>query len=139
MRVEDLNRQVIFSSTQYMKSSGQSIPKDIGGATKITAYFYPSMVFPHKVEVLSMTLLYKNDDTEKKIRVTVNQKKNTKNVLVQLGEGYVLTHAPNEVTTTLKFQVPLVLDPLQTFYFNSEEGVLEDSLLIISFRNHGLH
>lgn len=144
--LENLSRQVIVPQTQYLSSYGQPISKDISGTKKISQFFCPSMLFPNRVQILSMTLLYQNDDTEKRVKIAVTKNveivngsnKRTKNVLVELDDSYTLTHPPNELITTIKFKTPLTLEALDKFYFVSQDVELKDARLTISFRNYAL-
>lgn len=125
---EDLNRQII-PQTQYMQSSGVSIPKE-GESKKKIVYFFPSMIFPKYMELLSITILSKKNTEDRVINFT--KTKEGTDEAITLPE-HSLTHKANTLTSTLNFKTPLILDPLQPFFFHTDE--IADSCLVLGFRN----
>lgn len=125
---EDLNRQII-PQTQYLQSSGVSIPKE-GENTKKIAYFFPSMIFPKYMELLSITILSKKNAEDRVINFSTIKEGTDKAITLP---EHALTHKANTLTSTLNFKTPLILDPLQPFFFHTDEIV--DSCLVLGFRN----
>ena len=58
LRIENTIRQDFPVVKQHLFSTG-SIVDNSTKKSKVTAYFFPSMIFPNKVEFLSISLLYK--------------------------------------------------------------------------------
>ena len=128
MLVENLSKPNNIPQVQHLKSLGETMEKDEGG--KVTQFFNPSMVFPNKVEILSATILHKN-----KVGSGVKQIKLSKDKDGWLNEDkYILKHKEDKLVSTIKYQTPIIMDPLQPFYFYSE-GELDDSCLVIGYRN----
>jgi len=132
MRIEDLSKRPIIPPTQYLQSFGTSIDKS-GSSDKVTTYFFPSMVFPNKIELLSVTLMHKNDSgSDKLVHLAVLDGKTP----TDMPEKFTLVHNSGKLITTLTFPT-LVLEAERPFYFYHKEGELEDSCVVLSFRNYG--
>jgi len=129
MRVENLSKPVVLPPTQYLQSIGRVVD-----GLKITAYFYPSMLFPNKVEILSATFLYKNEeDAENKvIQISIQQKDGSTIMLDE--DKYTIKHPKGKLVSTIEYKTPVILDALQPFYFYGE-FMMEDSCLVIGYRN----
>lgn len=124
---EDLNRQII-PQTQYLQSSGVSIPKE--GSAKKIVYFFPSMIFPKYMELLSITILSKKNVEDRVINFSTTKEGSEEAITLP---EHSLTHKANTLTSTLNFKTPLILDPLQPFFFHTDE--IADSCLVLGFRN----
>ena len=130
-RVEDLNKQLIMQPVQYLRSE----PKlENSGGGKVSTFFFPSMVLPGAVELLSMTLLNKHEigDEVKKVFITMQKDGDIK----QMEEPFVLKHVPGpkKLMTKLDFPLPLFIQANQPFYFY-HNGEMTESALTIAFRN----
>ena len=71
--LEDLNKQVI-PPVQYLQSSGTTSSVEYG--EKVSTYFFPSMVFPTHIELVSVTILCNNKKpsaTDKTIHLSTTQ------------------------------------------------------------------
>lgn len=130
--LEDLNKQVI-PQIQYLQSVGTTTENESGG--KVSTYFFPSMVFPTYIELVSTTILCDNSkaSTDKVIRFSTVQDGSETPSNISM---YNLTHKVGKLTTTLNFKPSLILDPLQPFFFHHQEGELSDSCLVLGYRNY---
>lgn len=129
-RIEDTNRTNL-PRVQYLQSVGKAENSDNGG--KVSTYFFPSMVFPNHVEILSVTLLHKNTAsgaTDKNV-IMVHTRQS---LPTELSEPFILKHKAGELITTLYFPWPIIIYANQPFYFY-HNGELEDSTITISYRN----
>jgi hypothetical protein len=139
MRVEDLNKQVVVPQTQYLQAVGQFVNNKKEGKpdSVTTTYFLPSMVFPNRVELLSVTLLHKCSDShthklvDKKLYLSVQQKDGC----VVISEKFTLIHPPKKLITTLTFPHSILLDKHQPFYFY-HDGEMVDSAITLAYRNY---
>lgn len=122
--LEDFNINV-FPQTQYLQSAATT-------SEDVSTYFFPSMVFPVHVELVSATILTKNLQIDKIIRFSTipNGSDTPRN-----RSEYNLVHKAGNLTTTINFTPPLILDPLQPFFFHHEEGELPDSCLVLGYKN----
>lgn len=138
MRVEDLNKRVVVPQTQYLQSVGETVnDKDEEGKVSVkTTYFLPSMVFPNRVELLSVTLLHKCSDThkhelvDKKLYLSIQQKDGK----VVISEKFTLIHPPKAMITTLIFPHSILMDKHQPFFFY-HDGEMVDSAITLAYRN----
>ncbi|ADO00364.1 hypothetical protein WIV_gp021 [Wiseana iridescent virus] len=129
--IEDLNRQVI-PQTQYLQSLGVSKEgKEGEGSSKKIVYFFPSMIFPKHMELLSITILSKKNTEDRVINFAITKEGTDKAITLP---EHSLTHKANKLTSTLNFKTPLILDPLQPFFFHTDE-IMVDSCLVLGFRN----
>jgi hypothetical protein len=137
MRVEDLNKRVVVPQTQYLQSVGETVnDKDKEGKVSVkTTYFLPSMVFPNRVELLSVTLLHKCSDThkhelvDKKLYLSYQQ-----DGKVVISEKFTLIHPPKALITTLIFPHSILMDKHQPFFFY-HDGEMVDSAITLAYRN----
>jgi hypothetical protein len=137
MRVEDLNKRVVVPQTQYLQSVGETVnDKDEEGKVSVkTTYFLPSMVFPNRVELLSVTLLHKCSDThkhelvDKKLYLSYQQ-----DGKVVISEKFTLIHPPKALITTLIFPHSILMDKHQPFFFY-HDGEMVDSAITLAYRN----
>ena len=131
-RVEDLNKRLIIQPVQYLRSEPTLDNSANGG--KVSTFFFPSMVFPGAVELLSMTLLNKHEQGDEVKKVFITMQKN--NDIIQMEEPFVLKHVPGpkKLITRLDFPSPLLIQANQPFYFYYN-GDMTDSGLTIAFRN----
>jgi hypothetical protein len=136
MRVEDLNRQPIPIPIQYLQSGG--VNKGGSEGVKMTSYFFPSMVFPEQVELVSATLLNGKSNEDKMIVLSTVQPGGT-DVPVTLGAEYNVIQKAGQVIAKNIFPRPLILEPLQPFYFFHPNGQLQDSSLVIGYRRCNLN
>ena len=133
--------------TQYVQSVGVADMEEIDGQTpqKVITYFFPSMVFPNRVEILSITLLckckHKEYTEEKVVKIAIQDNKNPNSHPIDLGEDYYLIHKVDEqakkskkLITTFKFPTTIVIDPDQPFYFYTKDD-MDSSALVMAFRN----
>lgn len=127
--VEELNKQII-PQIQYLQSAGTPIAKDGGG--KISTYFFPSMIFPTHIELVSATLLSKKQSDDKIISFATAKDGSEKPSTLK---EHALIHKAGQLYTTLKFKQPLILDPHQPFFFFHEEGELTESCIVLGYRN----
>jgi len=130
MRVENLSKQVILPPTQHLQTVGHSVSEE--GEDKVTTYFFPSIVFPNKIELLSTTILCRKK-SENTIHISVQQKDGT---AINMGDDYVLKHPEDKLVSTIEYKTPIIIEALQPFYLYSIEE-LEDSSLTIAYRNLG--
>lgn len=144
MRVEDLNKQVVAPQTQYLQAVGQFVAnkKEEGKpSTVTTTYFLPSMVFPNRVELLSVTLLHKCSDShthelvDKKLYLTIQQKDDSGKEKVVISEKFTLIHPPKGLITTLVFPHSILLNKHQPFFFY-HDGEMVDSAITLAYRNY---
>ena len=131
MRVENLSKPIVLSPVQHLTSVGTI--KSLDTFDDATSYFYPSMVFPTKVELVSATILYKNKkgDGDKSIKISIQKEKST---IMLTEDKYILKHPEDKLVSTIEYKTPIVLDALQPFYFH-ESFKMEDSILVIGYRN----
>jgi len=102
---------------------------------KVSTYFYPGMVFPAYVELVSATLMYRNkEDKEDKV-VNFSAAANGGATDPINRPEYKITHKASELATTVEFKPPFILDPHQPFYFYIQEK-LEDSIVVLGYRNY---
>lgn len=132
--VEELNKQII-PQVQYLQSTGTLVPNTNpikeSSSDKVSTYFFPSMIFPTYIELVSITLLTKKHSEDKIISLgTVKDGSEKPLTLTQ----HNLIHKANNLHTTLKFKQPLILDPHQSFFF-FYEGELKDSCVVLGYRN----
>lgn len=140
-RVEKcLNRQPI-PEIQYIRSVGvEDVEEDEDGdKNKVTTYFFPSMVFPNRVEIISITLMCKckhKEHQEKIIKIAIQNKEDEKAEPKDLGEKYYLRHKSDhkKLITTFKFPATIVIDPDQPFYFYTQDD-MDSSCLVMAYRN----
>lgn len=114
--------------TQYLHSVGET-QKNLKGAN-VSTYFFPALVFPKRVELLSITFMYKNGHSAKTVLTVVGTKKGE---VVNAGLEFNLVHQPTALTTTLTFPRPYILLPEQICYFALEEEV-DHSGLTLAYR-----
>jgi hypothetical protein len=140
-RVEKCLNRLTLPEIQYIQSVGVEDEEedDSGDKNKVTTYFFPSMVFPQRVEILSITLMCKckhKEDDEKIIKIAIQDKENKDAEPKDLGEDYYLRHKsdPQKLITTFKFPSAIVMDPEQPFYFYTK-NTMESSCLVLAFRN----
>lgn len=146
-RIEDKTRPIVSPYIQYLQSAGKAETTDSGG--KVSTYFFPSMVFPNHVAILSVTMLHKNTvsgATDKNVIMVHTPKPKPKppgpgpivpptpSLPIELEEPYILKHKAGQLVTTLYFPSPVIIYANQPFYFY-HKGELVDSTITISFRN----
>jgi hypothetical protein len=128
-----LIKEVMTRPLQYLQSPNLDIENaDDGGKT--TIYFFPSMVFPTYIELVSATLMYNNKksgSTDKIIQLATSENGGSDKPIDR--KEYNLLHKAGELVTTLKFNPSLLLDPHQSFYFYSLEE-LKDSSMVLGYR-----
>lgn len=131
MRVENLSKPVVLPPVQYLQSVGQIMDGENG---EVTTYFFPSMLFPKKVELISATVMYKNKEGngDRSIQISIQQKDGSTRLLTE--DKYTLKHPEGRRISTIEYKTPIILDALQPFYFY-DEFVMKDSCLVIGYRN----
>jgi hypothetical protein len=138
-QVQNLTKQVAQEPIQYMRSLSfdQDVTSD-NYTGQISSYFFPSLVFPNYVELLSATLMFKNSkDTSTDIKIKICTSKNGNDHTEVLHKAqYDFIHKKGSLMTTHKFKPSIVLDPHQTLYFCAENASLPDSCLVIAYRNY---
>lgn len=138
--IEDLKKQVVIPQTQYLQSKAtHDVQTQINGSEKnMCTYFFPFMVFPRRVELLSATLLYKNDSGNVKTISIAIQDKNVGDLIDEkpplMLKKFNVEHGPGKLLTTQTFDPPLIVERHQPFYFYCSEK-LENSGLTIAYRN----
>lgn len=128
-RIEELNKHII-PQVQYLQSKGKLIPKENGD--KVCGYFFPSMIFPTHVELISVTLLSRKQTEDKIISFATTKNGSDKPSVIQ---EHSLVHKAGQLYTTLRFQQPLILNPHQPFFFFHEQGELKESCIVLGYRN----
>lgn len=135
--VQDLTKQVAQQPVQYLRSTNYDSDKpDDGVDGKVSTYFFPSMVFPTYIELISATLMYNN--------ISSNKNKTVKLAIAENGgsdkpierKEYEITHKSGELVTTINFTPPFVLDPHQSFYFFTEKETIDASCIVLGYRNY---
>lgn len=140
MRVEDLKKREVIPQMQYLQSVGTLLPREKGSLNEVvTTYFYPSMVFPNRVELISVTLLHKcknhnHEDPTLVKTLTLSVHNKAKGIVIPLSDKFSLKHETKELITTLKFPYPVILDAHQPFFFH-HVGEMADSAITVAFRN----
>lgn len=133
-RVEDLSKRVHTAEIQHLQSRGDVADGEYN--TKVTSYFYPSLVFSNPVEITSITVLYnysKSKTNDFKIKLAF-QDSDSPIPHIKTEEDYILKHSPGKLVTTLKYPNPILIDINRAFYFFAE-GDAGDSALTISYKN----
>lgn len=131
-RVENLNTPKIPQISKFIKS-GPTVEDSEDGTGFYSTYFFPSMVFPVPVEILSLTFLYKNSKTDKKIHIVV-QNDPTKKPEIIPEETNTLVHPKDNLVSFLRFPKPILIGQLKPFFCVNLQESLQDSNLIIEFR-----
>lgn len=168
-RIEDQNKLVRPSEVQYLFSPGinQKDEEDVvDGKVKkvkkvkkieveeeveeeaeeeveedVTTFFFPSIMFPSPVQLISVTLLYaKSGKKDKTIHFCTELEKINEPKAV---EGYSLLHLAHKRITTVVFDKPYYIEAEKPFYFVCPGGEkLEDAGLTIAIKhvniNYGL-
>jgi len=134
LRIENTIRQDFPAVKQHLFSTG-SIVDNSTKTGKVTAYFFPSMIFPNKVEFLSISLLYKfpSGIKDDKIIMFAVQKDPTKDP-INLDPKYHLKHTFDNLLTELTFAPPVIINARQPFFFY-HDGELKDSSVTVTYRN----
>jgi hypothetical protein len=136
--IQDLTKQVAQPPIQYIQSA--NINKDIPADDfegQVSSYFYPSMVFPTYIELVSATLMFNNTaetSTDKIVKLVIAE--NGGSVKPVERKEYTITHKKGELVTTVKFKPTIILDPHQSFYFFTAKEALTDSCLVLGYRNY---
>ncbi len=139
-RIERCQNRPAIPEIQYIQSVGVEDKEEEDGVTrKVTSYFFPSMVFPNRIEILSITLLCKckhKENDEKIIKIAIQKKDNDSTEPKDLGEDYYLRHKADhqKLITTFKFPSAIAIDPDQPFYFYTKDD-MDASSLVMAFRN----
>ena len=125
---------------QYLHSvgtEGTMSVKNNSSGVNTTNYFYPSIVFPHAVELISISLLHKQpkDNNADKIIISMCMKKDLDTPVVEMNESYNLHHIPGKLVSTLIFPKRFLLTQNQPFYFYCKSGRIVESTLMLAYKN----
>jgi hypothetical protein len=132
-RVEDLSKKSQMGEIQHLQSSVVVAENDSG--SKVSTYFYPSLVFPNQVEITSITLLYNSKGKPDNVVVKLAYQDSKSNVpTIKTEDEYILKHSPGKLVTTLIYPKPIVIGVNSPFYFFFEGEAL-DSALTVSYKN----
>jgi hypothetical protein len=135
--VQDLTKQVAQQPIQYIRSTNYDQDKpDDGVEGKVSTYFFPCMVFPTYIELVSATLMHNNISSNKNKTVKLCIAENGGSAKPVERKEYEIIHKSGELVTTIKFNPSYVLDPHQSFYFFTDKEVIEDSCIVLGFRNY---
>lgn len=115
---------------QYLQSKGKTNEHNLN---EVSTYFFPSMVFPQYMELVSITSFLGNnmDDTIIKFSTTQNGSDVPTEVI-----QHRIVHKGGIQINTHKFKTPIILDPHQPFFFYHDKGQVKDSCLILGYRHY---
>ena len=137
-RLEE-SKKLKVPELQYLYSvgtEGTMSVKNNSSGVNTTNYFYPSIVFPHAVELISISLLHKQPkDNADKIIISMCMKKDLDTPVVEMNESYNLHHIPGKLVTTLTFPKRFLLTQNQPFYFYCKSGRIVESTLMLAYKN----
>lgn len=140
LRIEDLNKRSpyvlsyidstgTFDSTHEENVENGGIMGKSKTGTKIDAtyFFVPLMVFPTYVEIVSATLGYENDTADVVVKL-IHGKKGEWNI-----KKPEIVHKKGECITTVFFNNPVLINPLECFYFSCNKK-LEKSRIVVGYK-----
>ena len=134
LRIENTIRQDFPVVKQHLFSTG-SIVDNSTKKSKVTAYFFPSMIFPNKVEFLSISLLYKFPSGVRDYKIIIFFFHYYLSIYpINLDPKYHLKHTFDNLLTELTFDPPVIINARQPFFFY-HDGELKDSSVTATNRN----
>jgi hypothetical protein len=140
-RIEDLNKKINTPVLSYIDSTGtfESTHEEnienggimgkstTGSKINATYFFVPLMVFPKYIEIVSATLGYENESADIIVKLVYGNKTSWK------VSSSIIEHKKGEYITTLEFNPPVTIKPLECFYFSCNQK-LEKSRIVVGYR-----